>query len=708
MNLKAPTTTPGQLPEGLVLNRGEGELVSIPAPVFDNMQFQQWSVSDNVKAWNANLDLNQSTLTFIMPDTPVTLTANYIPIIRRIDVELPTLVAGEPLPTKAVSVIATINNTYRLDTSRLSVSWSTTDSVVKEGVVYNVTLQYGLAKVILEDGTVLSGKIATTEETQVYINGFPATLSNIMGLTLVSMGFVSTDPDMSILTDFTKLEAINVRRDENDDLPAKLPLPETLEVTCSNALITSLPLEWTCSKEYSTSTTEAQTLTYYGTLIIPKNVSYGISFAARDAYYSMDGFQVKQVVYVDGSKVAAKPDAEIDILDDGTGVVTLTAKDAKSKIYYTLDGTEPTQDSALYTNPIELVFVDGYATVKAIAVSAHGAVSEVAIFVYTNEEPSAATTLTLQYPTLSFEDEVIINIYFSVDNMTYVTDMGLLTYYSETDVADIATADAVSSDYRYDRFSGSYMARTPGIAAKRLGDTLYFAAYAKLSDGSYVYSDVHSYSPSAYAYYQLQNSTNVEVKQLCAAMLNYGAAAQEYFGYKTDSLMNAGLTAEQQALVQAYDSSMVQDVVKADASKVGSFVMNGGYSNIYPTVSFEGAFSINYYFTPNKAVDDGLTFYYWDAATYASVDVLTAENATGVLEMTQSGSVYGAAVEGIAAKQIDETIYVAAIYTSNGVAYPTGVVAYSLGNYCKTIAANGTAFGAATAVYGFYAKAYFN
>ena len=99
--------------------------------------------------------------------------------------------------------------------------------------------------------------------------------------------------------------------------------------------------------------------------------------------------------------------------------------------------------------------------------------------------------------------------------------------------------------------------------------------------------------------------------------------------------------------------------------------------------------------------------YYWDAATYARVDVLTPENATGAISMAQDGSNWGAAVDGIAAKAIDETIYVAGYYSSNATSYYTSVIAYSLGNYCKTIAANGEAFGAATAVYGFYAKAYF-
>ena len=75
--------------------------------------------------------------------------------------------------------------------------------------------------------------------------------------------------------------------------------------------------------------------------------------------------------------------------------------------------------------------------------------------------------------------------------------------------------------------------------------------------------------------------------------------------------------------------------------------------------------------------------------------------------MTQDGDAWTAAVEGIAAKDIDKTIYVAAVYKSGGTVYVSKVIPYSIGKYCETIAAQGNAFGAATAVYGYYAKTYF-
>lgn len=314
----------------------------------------------------------------------------------------------------------------------------------------------------------------------------------------------------------------------------------------------------------------------------------------------------------------------------------------------------------------------------------------------------------LSYPSLSFEDEILYNVYYTLQDIDLadVAEMGLVTFGSRLTEGTIENAVNVYSGYIT---GGSvYMAQTEGIPAKNMADTVYFKVYAQMNDGSYIYSQIAGYNAVAYANTVLNKSTSTnQAKALVVAMLNYGAAAQQYFDYNTDSLMNEALTAEQQALVESYNEAMVADVVPADKSKVGSFVMDGGYSDIYPTVSFNGAFSINYYFANTRTPDNGLTFYYWDSDTYASVDVLTAENATGTIQMVRDGKYWFAAVEGIAAKDMDKTVYVAAVYTTNGLPFATNVIAYSLGRYCETIASNGDAFGAATAVYGYYAANYF-
>ena len=313
-------------------------------------------------------------------------------------------------------------------------------------------------------------------------------------------------------------------------------------------------------------------------------------------------------------------------------------------------------------------------------------------------------TITLSYPTLAFEDEILYNAYFTVDDASSIVEMGMITFSSK--LTDGTISDAVDVISGYTTSGSNYIVHSNGIPAKNLGDALYFKVYAKLSDGSYAYSDVAGYNAVAYAKTILNSSSSSDAaKALVVAMLNYGAAAQTYFGYNTSSLMNASLTAAQLALVGDYSESMVASVVTC--TKSGSFVNNGGYSTIYPTVSFESAFAINYYFATNYTPDSAPTFYYWDAATYASVSELTAANATGTITMTLDGDQWYGTVSGIAAKEIDQTYYTAGIYTSGGTTYTSPVISYSLGKYCQTVAANGEAFGAATAVYGYYAKAYF-
>ena len=395
----------------------------------------------------------------------------------------------------------------------------------------------------------------------------------------------------------------------------------------------------------------------------------------------------------------------VAIFNQDSYVFIKTGNNAK---WYMFKEYVPTNSGTLYetgkNNVTEKMFVPGGVEVTfTLVANSDGTLS---LSYVTKTAEIVVPTLSLNYPSLSFEDEILYNVYYGVDNTTSIVEMGLITFNEK--LVDGTIADAVDVIPGYLSDGTTYMAQSKGIPAKKLGDALYFKVYAKLIDGSYVYSDVAGYHAVAYAKTVLNNtSSTAKAKALVVAMLNYGAAAQVQFEYKTDSLMNASLIPAQQALVQAYDPSMVADVVRADNNKVGSFVMNGGYANLYPTVSFEGAFSINYYFVPNKSVDDVLTFYYWDSATYNSVATLTPDNATGVITMTQDGGNWGAAVAGIAAKQIDETIYVAGIYTSNGVSYPTSVISYSLGKYCQTIAAQDNAFGAATAVYGYYAKAFF-
>jgi hypothetical protein len=314
--------------------------------------------------------------------------------------------------------------------------------------------------------------------------------------------------------------------------------------------------------------------------------------------------------------------------------------------------------------------------------------------------------IDLKSATLSFEDEILINLYYTVSDAE-VTEMGLLTWDAEPENGTLDNAQKIYQGAVYDEVKGRYMLHTDGIAAKNLGDTIYMRVYAKTADGI-IYSDVTSYSPKQYALSRLEKSTDANMKALCVAMLNYGAAAQEYFGYKTDDLMNAALTAEQKAV--SYDSALFAGAAAADQTKIGSFTRTDGFSKRTATVSFEGAFAINYYFTPSDNVSGDVTFYYWTAEDYAEAETLSADNASGTCTMAIDGDRRFAQIQGIAAKDLDTTYYVAAVYQNNaGVEYCTGVIAYSLSQYCMNNAnGNMGELAQATAMYGYYAACYFN
>jgi hypothetical protein len=233
--------------------------------------------------------------------------------------------------------------------------------------------------------------------------------------------------------------------------------------------------------------------------------------------------------------------------------------------------------------------------------------------------------------------------------MTSVEELGMLTYTEKVNVIDISTAAYVIPGAEYEAFSGRYFASSQGIHGKFLGDTVYLACYAKLTDGSYVYTKLAPYSPITYATNQLKNSTNAALKQLVAAMLNYGAAAQNYFVYNTDVLANSTLTDAQKALPESYRADMVGSVPAADAAKQGIFANNKGFSIRKPAVSFEGAFCINYFFTPAYTPVNGITLYYWTDTDFAAVGILTAENASGFMKLEGEGtSHYRGDITGIA------------------------------------------------------------
>lgn len=320
-------------------------------------------------------------------------------------------------------------------------------------------------------------------------------------------------------------------------------------------------------------------------------------------------------------------------------------------------------------------------------------------------------SMSLTGVSASFENEILMNIYFTVSNLDNpdAANMGLITWDSPQSVGTLDTAQSVISEVQI--INGQFRVSTNGIAAKKLGDNIYCKLYVKMEDGSVVYSPLFPTSPKSYATTLLKSSGDSRTRALCVSVLNYGAAAQTYFSYKPYDLMNAALTSDQQALVMSYDPSMLTEVTKADPTKCSGFAYNKGFATMGHAVDFDSAFAVNTYLTPSYAPENGLTIYYWTEDSYNSLSRLTKTNADRVFTMQQSGEKYMAAYEGIAAKEVDDIFYFAVSYENEGITYTSGVYGYSVGAYCAALAAGNTAakdLAAKTAVYSYYARLYFN
>lgn len=163
-----------------------------------------------------------------------------------------------------------------------------------------------------------------------------------------------------------------------------------------------------------------------------------------------------------------------------------------------------------------------------------------AVFLFFPCKAAAVPTLTPKYPSVVFEGAVKYAVFFTVTgDVLPAEDMGLLTYWSKPEPGTVENADRVICGVDYDAATGYYIAYTGDLPAKRLGEDLYFKLFARLEDGSYVYSKLLDYSILDYAHNAFtKEGQPEEFKTLMTELLDYATAAQMYFQCNTHAPAN--------------------------------------------------------------------------------------------------------------------------------------------------------------------------
>lgn len=139
------------------------------------------------------------------------------------------------------------------------------------------------------------------------------------------------------------------------------------------------------------------------------------------------------------------------------------------------------------------------------------------------------------------------------------TEVGYFVWPAGTAEADQTEANArkVSAS---DNGDFAYIAEFNDFIISEIADTFTVQAYAKVGEETY-YSEKITRSMADWVMLEYNNpKTDAHQKAVCAALLNYGAAAQKYFNHNVDHLANAGLPEEAKTV-----DSTIQYFAKLDA-----------------------------------------------------------------------------------------------------------------------------------------------
>ncbi|MBQ2819205.1 MAG: leucine-rich repeat protein [Clostridia bacterium] len=159
----------------------------------------------------------------------------------------------------------------------------------------------------------------------------------------------------------------------------------------------------------------------------------------------------------------------------------------------------------------------------------------------------------------------------------------------------------------YDSESGKYSLKSV-VAAKNMNDIISATVY----NGEGECGPSYKYSIKGYCDQIISEYADVypELVPMAKSMLNYGAMAQKYFGYSTDSLANAGLSdADGQGAVDAVTAIDVEDATfngtpeSVGIAKHSASIVLGSETTIKHYITLSDGDSIdNYFIQANNAV----------------------------------------------------------------------------------------------------------
>lgn len=198
-------------------------------------------------------------------------------------------------------------------------------------------------------------------------------------------------------------------------------------------------------------------------------------------------------------------------------------------------------------------------------------------------------------------EDLALNIYSQIIAPRENVTAGLLYWTEEQTEYVPSTGTPLTGELDGMAYKFSYR----GLSAKEMGKVLYVMAYSTVDDGETYYSDVKAVSIASYVESALGRDRDLD--KFLLAMINYGAEAQNYFGYDIENLANAFLDEEQKDTEIADPVSVYNQGTDGQKIKSVSLLLDNRLGFKFMTDKVEGATAYVLEFADNPEFTDAVT-----------------------------------------------------------------------------------------------------
>ncbi|MBR5614242.1 MAG: hypothetical protein IKW64_02940 [Clostridia bacterium] len=272
--------------------------------------------------------------------------------------------------------------------------------------------------------------------------------------------------------------------------------------------------------------------------------------------------------------------------------------------------------------------------------------------------------------TLDLQGTISLVFYATIEGLEQ-DRVKMLFWESKQGRYTLDTADRVVGCSGIDK--NGYRFEYRNVTSKDMSKPIYARLVAEKDDGTLKYSSAprQPYSAVQYAENMMKNQ---KLKPLLIKMLNYGTAAQEYFGSDNEPANSVLKEGERSTDFTKTYSSTAATIAEDSGKKTSAYIAG-------KTISLEGDISVNYYVLDNESTEEsGMLF--WSEYDFATTKnhVLGTESRR-VTEYDTNGAYKVYSYKNIVSRQMYNSIYARAYTKVNGEYRYSDIDKYSVKDY---------------------------